>query len=160
MKHAGGVLELKTMLVAALRHCRARAIGGSNAMLSPECGWLSRSLCVAVNREWKPESRRVGAIGMKCGMTHAWSATGQRVPLTVVELQDVQVTKVRRAMHDGTTALQLGSGWQKRKRLRYDDANQFLSRDLPMKRYLKEFQVTGACPCWRRLRGYPWRLFH
>jgi len=79
---------------------------------------------------------------MKCGMTQAWDATGRRVPLTVVELQDVQVIKVRKAMQDGIDALQVAAGWQKRKRLRTDQANQFLSKGLPLKRYMREFNVT------------------
>ena len=37
-----------------------------------------------------PQSRRVGALGMKCGMTMEWTPWGERLPLTVIELQDVQ----------------------------------------------------------------------
>jgi len=79
---------------------------------------------------------------MKCGMTMAWSATGARVPITVVELQDLQVIKVRREMKDGVDALQVAGGWQKRKRMRKDEARQYETRGLPLKRYVREFNVT------------------
>ena len=81
---------------------------------------------------------------MKCGMSQAWAANGTRVPLTVIELQDCQVVKVRRAMRDGLDALQVAAGWQKRKRMRIDEANHFITKGLPLKRYMREFAVTGT----------------
>ena len=79
---------------------------------------------------------------MKCGMTQAWSAAGQRVPITMVELQDLQVVKRRTRLIDGVNALQLGGGWQKRKRLTLEAARAFEKRGLPYKRYLREFPVS------------------
>ena len=76
---------------------------------------------------------------MKCGMTHAWSAAGVRVPITVVEIQDLQVVKAE--MRNGG-ALQVAGGWQKRKRLRKDEAHQYETKGLPLKRYVREFDVT------------------
>ena len=97
------------------------------------------SLC----RDWKPSSVRVGAIGMKCGMTHGWDKRGNFVPLTVVELQDGQVVQVREEASSGFWAMQLGAGWQKRKRLPYDEARRYEAHGLPLKRYLREFRVTA-----------------
>ena len=97
---------------------------------------------VSICREWTPASTRVGALGMKCGMTQAWSAAGQRVPITMVELQDLQVVKRRTRLIDGVNALQLGGGWQKRKRLTLEAARAFEKRGLPYKRYLREFPVS------------------
>jgi large subunit ribosomal protein L3 len=37
------------------------------------------------------DSHRVGLLAVKCGMTCEWDAWGQRVPLTVVWLDDCQV---------------------------------------------------------------------
>jgi len=123
------------------------AVALPRARLSPQLAGPSRSLCTAVfdvKRLWSPTSQRVGAIGMKCGMSQAWAANGTRVPVTVIELQDCQVVKVRRAMSDGLNALQVAAGWQKRKRMRIDEANHFITKGLPLKRYMREFAVTGA----------------
>ena len=97
---------------------------------------------LTVCREPARNSARCGALGMKCGMTQAWEADGQIIPLTVVELQDLQVTAVRTTERDGVTALQLGGGWQKRKRVSAALAGQFESHGLPLKRYLRDFRVT------------------
>jgi len=107
---------------------------------------LRRGLCTSTTqsicREWTPASRRVGAIGMKCGMTQAWSSSGKLMPICVVELQDLTVTKVRRAEVEGVSALQLAGGWQKRKRMRLTEAALFEKRGLPYKSYMREFNVT------------------
>ena len=111
-----------------------------------------------------PNSRRTGAIGMKCGMTtvspfspssgvtflltlltvraQAWSANGTRVPITVIEIQDLQVSKIRVPMKDGVCALQLAGGWQKRKRMTTAEARNFETKGLAYKRYMREFPVT------------------
>ena len=99
-------------------------------------------LPVDVTREWTPQSRRVGALGMKCGMTMEWTPWGERLPLTVIELQDVQVVQVKLEETDGFNALQLGAGWQKRKRINESMARHYESRMLPLKRRLREFRVT------------------
>jgi large subunit ribosomal protein L3 len=72
----------------------------------------------------------------------AWSAVGERVPVTIVELQDLQVCKVRTRMSDGLCALQLGGGWQKRKRMSLAEARQYETRGLAYKQYVREFPVT------------------
>jgi hypothetical protein len=42
-------------------------------------------------RPWGAESKRTGVLGIKCGMTAEWTAWGERLPLTVVWLDDCQV---------------------------------------------------------------------
>jgi len=97
-----------------------------------------------ISRVWAKNSRRCGAVGMKCGMTHAWLPNGERLPLTVVEVQDVQVVQAKRVdTSEGPGLnLQLGGGWQKRKRLSKADAGQFEARGLPLKRFMREFRIT------------------
>ena len=70
---------------------------------------------VEVSREWTKDSKRCGALGMKCGMTQGWTPWGQQIPLTVVEIQDLQVVQVKTPEREGISALQLGGGWAKRK---------------------------------------------
>ncbi|KAL1515571.1 hypothetical protein AB1Y20_002191 [Prymnesium parvum] len=79
---------------------------------------------------------------MKCGMTQAWTVWGEQIPLTVVELQDLQVVQVKTENVEGFNALQLGGGWQKRKRLSRAMLGHFSQRSISYKRYLREFMVT------------------
>lgn len=52
------------------------------------------------------------------------------------------MVKRRTEMVDGFSALQLGGGWQKRKRLTHHEAAMFEKRGLAYKRYLGEFRVS------------------
>ncbi len=89
-----------------------------------------------------PTSRRVGALGMKCGMSQAWAANGALVPLTIIELQDVQVMQIKMKPTDCTTALKIGAGWQKHKRLPSHERGQFEAAGIPYKEFECEFPVT------------------
>ena len=137
----------RAMLLSLTRRLRPRPVASIPPSLTPLSLGFSRPLCtvggVPVCREWTPVSARVGAVGMKCGMTTEWTAEGKRVPITIVELQDLQVVKRRTEMVDGFNALQLGGGWQKRKRMTLQEASFFESRGLAYKRYLREFQVSA-----------------
>lgn len=95
-----------------------------------------------ISRNWTPTSKRCGALGMKCGMTHEWTKWGEWVPLTVIEIQDVQVVQQKVPERDGFYALKLGGGWQKRKRLTKADARQYEKVGMPLKRYMREFDVS------------------
>lgn len=125
----------RSLLLSPLlpRACARGLCGSGGAMAAP---------ALQITRDWTPRSQRVGAIGMKCGMTMAWGADGRRMPITVVELQDVQVTKVRTPMTDGHHALQVGGGWQKRKRMAKAEARFYEVNGLAYKRTLKEFPVS------------------
>jgi large subunit ribosomal protein L3 len=96
----------------------------------------------AIPREWVPGSLRCGALGMKCGMTQAWTPHGVRVPLTVIELEDVQVVQRKTVEKEGFNALKLASGWQKSKRLSAAEAGHFLVAGVSPKRFMREFRVS------------------
>jgi large subunit ribosomal protein L3 len=49
-----------------------------------------------------------GLIGRKLGMTQIFTASGEAVPVTVIEAGPCYVTQVRTAEHDGYAAIQLG----------------------------------------------------
>jgi len=58
---------------------------------------------------------RTGVIAKKMGMTRLFQADGRHVPVTVLQLEDVQVVGRREADRDGYTAVQLGAGKAKAK---------------------------------------------
>src|SRR5688500_17347547 len=58
---------------------------------------------------------RTGVIAKKVGMTRLFQADGRHVPVTVLQLEELQVVGRREADRDGYTAVQLGAGKAKAK---------------------------------------------
>ena len=59
---------------------------------------------------------RSGVIAKKLGMTRLFLENGTQVPVTVLQLDNLQVVAQRTAERDGYTAVQLGAGTAKAKR--------------------------------------------
>ena len=53
---------------------------------------------------------RTGIIAKKLGMTRLFLEDGRQVPVTVLQLDSLQVVDQRTAARDGYTAVQLGAG--------------------------------------------------
>ena len=59
---------------------------------------------------------RSGVIAKKIGMTRLFMEDGKQVPVTVLQMEDLQVVSQRTNETDGYTAVQLGAGVAKAKR--------------------------------------------
>ena len=68
---------------------------------------------------------RTGVITQKIGMTRLFLEDGRHVPVTVLKLDGCQVVAKRTAETDGYTAVQLGLGFAKAKRLTKADRGNF-----------------------------------
>jgi large subunit ribosomal protein L3 len=66
------------------------------------------------------------------------------VPVTVLKLDGCQVVAKRTEEKDGYTAVQLGSGFAKTKRLTQADRGRFAQAEVEPKRKLAEFRVDSA----------------
>ncbi|MBO4977287.1 MAG: 50S ribosomal protein L3 [Muribaculaceae bacterium] len=84
-----------------------------------------------------------GLIGKKIGMTSVFSADGQNVPCTVIEVGPCVVTQVKTVDKDGYAALQLGFGEQKEKHLTQPEIGHFRAAGVAPKRHLAEFKGFG-----------------
>ena len=59
---------------------------------------------------------RSGVIAKKMGMTRLFMEDGKQIPVTVLQLDKLQVVAQRTTERDGYTAVQLGAGTAKVKR--------------------------------------------
>ena len=88
-------------------------------------------------------TRRCGALGKKIGMTSLWDQWGRLVPLTIIELDRLQVVQVKPPGGAGKYySVQVGLGEANYKKITKPMLGHFLKHDVPPKRNLVEFPVT------------------
>jgi len=84
---------------------------------------------------------RTGVIAKKVGMTRLFQADGRHVPVTVLQLEDVQVVGRREMDRDGYTAVQLGAGKAKAKNVAKPQRAAFGKAEVEPKARVVEFRV-------------------
>ncbi|GHF62928.1 50S ribosomal protein L3 [Seohaeicola zhoushanensis] len=84
---------------------------------------------------------RSGVIAKKIGMTRLFMEDGRQVPVTVLQLDNLQVVAQRTAEKDGYTAVQLGAGTAKAKRTSAPMRGHFAAAKVEPKRKVAEFRV-------------------
>src|SRR3954470_20688197 len=85
---------------------------------------------------------RTGVIAKKVGMTRLFQADGRHVPVTVLQLEDVQVVGRRETDRDGYTAVQLGAGKAKAKNVAKPQRAAFGKAQVEPKQRIAEFRVA------------------
>lgn len=85
---------------------------------------------------------RSGVIAKKVGMTRLFMEDGRQVPVTVLQLEGLQVVAQRTKEKDGYTAVQLGAGAAKAKRTSKAMRGHFAAANVEPKRKLAEFRVS------------------
>lgn len=85
---------------------------------------------------------RTGMIAQKLGMTRVFTDEGQHVPVTVLKVDKCQVVAVRTKESDGYSAVQLGNGKAKVKRVTKPMRGHYAKAKVEPKRKLGEFRVS------------------
>ena len=85
---------------------------------------------------------RTGVIAKKVGMTRLFQADGRHVPVTVLQLDEVQVVGRREMDRDGYTAVQLGAGVAKAKNVAKPQRTAFGKAEVEPKAKVVEFRVA------------------
>ncbi len=85
---------------------------------------------------------RTGIIAKKLGMTRLFLEDGRQVPVTVLQIDNLQVVAQRTAERDGYTAVQLGSGDAKPKNVTAPMRGHFAKANVAPKRKIAEFRVA------------------
>ena len=85
---------------------------------------------------------RSGVIAKKVGMTRLFMEDGKQVPVTVLQLDGLQVVAQRTVEKDGYSAVQLGAGSPKVKRVSKAMRGHFAKAGVEPKRKVAEFRVA------------------
>ncbi|KAI9458489.1 mitochondrial 50S ribosomal protein L3 [Russula earlei] len=95
--------------------------------------------------KWTPKSIRTGVIARKRGMTAMWDEHGARFPVTVLQLENCQVTaNITHARKDNSEyhAVQVAASDRPLKTTTKQMSGHFKKAGVPPKRLVKEFPVT------------------
>lgn len=84
-------------------------------------------------------TRRIGLVGIKLGMTSVFDKYGVRIPLTVLKIENNQVTDVKK-VKDDRYVVEVGGGFNDK--LKISQKGQFYKNNIPPKAYTKTFKVT------------------
>jgi len=85
---------------------------------------------------------RSGVIAKKMGMTRLFMEDGKQIPVTVLQLDNLQVVATRTVEKDGYSAVQLGTGTAKVKRVSKAMRGHFAAAKVEPKRKIAEFRVS------------------
>nr|WP_309502104.1 50S ribosomal protein L3 [uncultured Roseovarius sp.] len=85
---------------------------------------------------------RSGIIAKKVGMTRLFMEDGKQIPVTVLQLDKLQVVATRTPETHGYTAVQLGAGSAKAKRTSKAMRGHFAAAKVEPKRKIAEFRVA------------------
>jgi large subunit ribosomal protein L3 len=88
--------------------------------------------------------KRTGLLLQKVGMTRVFEADGTHVPVTVLKLDELQVTAVKTTETDGYTAVQVGAGTAKVNRTSKAQRGHFAKAQVVPKKKVVEFRVPAA----------------
>ena len=85
---------------------------------------------------------RSGVLAKKVGMTRLFMEDGRQIPVTVLHVDNLQVVAQRTVEKDGYTAVQLGAGTPKVKRVSKAMRGHFAAAKVEPKRKVAEFRVA------------------
>lgn len=85
-----------------------------------------------------------GIIGRKVGMTQIFDEKGNVIPVTVIEAGPCVVAQVKTVETDGYSAVQLGFGDVKEKKMNKPEKGHFAKANAANKKHLREFKLDDA----------------
>ncbi len=90
------------------------------------------------------ERKVKGILGTKLGMTQLWDENNRLVPVTVIQAGPCVVTQVRTPQTDGYSAVQLGFGAVKPKKVTKPAAGHFEKAGVTPRKHLLELRTADA----------------
>jgi large subunit ribosomal protein L3 len=86
----------------------------------------------------------LGLVGRKVGMTRIFTADGDSIPVTVLDVSDNRVTQIKTVETDGYTAVQVAFGTRRASRVTKPLAGHLAKAGVQAGEILKEFQIDAA----------------
>ena len=86
----------------------------------------------------------LGLVGRKVGMTRIFTAEGDSIPVTVLDVSDNRVTQIKTVETDGYTAVQVAFGTRRASRVTKPLAGHLATAGVQAGEVLKEFQIDAA----------------
>jgi len=86
---------------------------------------------------------RTGVVATKLGMTRVFGEGGKHIPVTVLKLENCRVVGQRTEDRDGYTALQIGYGVAKTKRVSKANRTAFGKRNVEPPQKIAEFRIPA-----------------
>ena len=87
---------------------------------------------------------RLGLLGRKVGMMRVFTADGDTIPVTVLDVSNNRVSQVKTAETDGYSALQLVFGEKKASRVSKPEAGHLAKAGVVAGEVMGEFRVPAA----------------
>ena len=88
--------------------------------------------------------RKLGLVGRKVGMTRIFTADGDSIPVTVLDVSDNRVTQIKTVETDGYTAVQVAFGTRRASRVTKPLAGHLAKAGVQAGEILKEFPIDAA----------------
>lgn len=85
----------------------------------------------------------IGLVGRKCGMTRVFTAAGETVPVTVIEVLPNRVTQVKTSEKDGYRAVQVAYGSRRPQLLSKALAGHYAKANAAPGKAMVEFRLDG-----------------
>ncbi len=89
-------------------------------------------------------SNRLGLLGRKVGMTRIFTAEGDSIPVTVLDVSNNRVTQIKTEETDGYSAMQVTFGARKASRVTKPEAGHLAKAGVEAGEIIKEFRVDAA----------------
>ncbi|KAF8911008.1 translation protein [Gymnopilus junonius] len=128
--------------LASLRHLHVT----TNASTPSTDSASSKTAAPETPQKWTADSIRTGLIARKRGMTALWNDQGVRIPVTVLQLENCQVTaNIRTVRRDHTVyhAVQVAACDRSEKTTTRQMLGHFRKAKVAPKRIVKEFPVSS-----------------
>ena len=88
-------------------------------------------------------SEQLGLLGRKVGMMRIFTADGDAIPVTVLDVSNNRVTQIKTDATDGYNALQIAFGSRKASRVNKPQAGHLAKAGVESGEILKEFRVSA-----------------